>query len=673
MRRAGPTPRAHHHEAAAPSPGQRLRSFQAGHARSRTAGEERPGTVRFAKNARAKRRIPAGGAAPAPVLGSAPDVDPPPGGRGSPRGLRFPAFLWALLHVPVFLALYAPSIQEAVRATPVQVRAWLWPTFLPQALLLALLAFALALPFSLWPRAYRLAAPGVAGLVAAGLAVDAKVFQSIGYHLNGFFFRLMLQPHALREAGVPVSDVALFAGGALVFLALEVLAGAWFIRRFASARRVWAPALLLLALCAAERVYGAVLTYFGGPAIFAASGTLPLQIPLRMQKLSRQVFGPRQNDPFEGAGASKRLPAGVDPREIRFTRTPDVLFVAAESLPADHLDARTMPGLWRRAEGGALFARHYAGASSTNYTLFSLVYGLQAQKLEATVGAGRQPVLFPALAGNGYQTKVLAASCVDWMGLKETVFGGVQDLETWCDGHAAEVRDAAAACGARARPSARRPATGPSSCSSSSSGPTSTTSTPPGDRAVHAGLGRPGRPQGDRPRRASSSRTAPGTRPTRSTARWRSSSPGSSGRAGGRAAVVFTGDHGEEFRQKGHLGHGSAVTSEQIHVPLWSRRRASRPASGRARRATSTWCRRSSRCSATRTRRRSTPTACRCSRRPPTATWWPRWAGSRSTRRWGATSRSPCTPASAARRSPIPRTGRCPTARPGWPSTRARS
>ena len=42
-------------------------------------------------------------------------------------------------------------------------------------------------------------------------------------------------------------------------------------------------------------------------------------------------------------------------------------------------------------------------------------------------------------------------------------------------------------------------------------------------------------------------------------------------RARGRAPlVVFTGDHGEEFREQGHLGHGSAVTQEQIHVPaVW--------------------------------------------------------------------------------------------------------
>ncbi len=491
-----------------------------------------------------------------------------PGGRGSPRGLRFPAFLWALLHVPVFLALYAPSIQEAVRATPVPYRAWLWPTFLPQALLLALLAFALALPFSPWPRAYRLAAPGAAGLVAAGLAIDAKVFQSIGYHLNGFFFRLMLQPHALREAGVPVSDVALFVAGGLVFLALDVLAGAWFIRRFPSARRVWAPALLLLALCAGERVYGSVLTYFGGPAIFAASGTLPLQVPLRMQKLSRRVFGPRQNDPFEGAGASKRLPAGVDPREIHFTRTPDVLFVVAESLPADHLDARAMPGLWRRAEGGALFPRHYAGASSTNYTLFSLVYGLQAQKLEATVGAGRQPVLFPALAGNGYQTKVLAASCVDWMGLKETVFGGVQDLETWCDGHAAEVRDAEMMRSARAfvgKADRDRPIFlflffyGTHFNYFYGDGDRVFTPDWDGQGGLKA-TAAPGGLIANRARNAAHALDRTLDAFLREVEAVRGRAP----------LVVFTGDHGEEFRQKGHLGHGSAVTSEQIHVPaVW--------------------------------------------------------------------------------------------------------
>ncbi|HTX64916.1 MAG TPA: sulfatase-like hydrolase/transferase, partial [Opitutaceae bacterium] len=37
----------------------------------------------------------------------------------------------------------------------------------------------------------------------------------------------------------------------------------------------------------------------------------------------------------------------------------------------------------------------------------------------------------------------------------------------------------------------------------------------------------------------------------------------------GREPLLFvTGDHGEEFREHGRVGHGSEVTEEQVHVPL---------------------------------------------------------------------------------------------------------
>jgi membrane-anchored protein YejM (alkaline phosphatase superfamily) len=227
-----------------------------------------------------------------------------------------------------------------------------------------------------------------------------------------------------------------------------------------------------------------------------------------------------------------------------------------------------MPNLWRRAAGGALFPRHYAGASSTNYTLFSLVYGLQAQKLEATVGAGRQPVLFPALAGNGYQTKVIAASCVDWMGLKETVFGGGKDVETWCDGHAPDTRDAEMLKSARAFVAAAdrdRPVFlflfffG--THFNYFHDPEDVVFTPAWDgqgglKATRA----PGQEIENRSPNAAHALD-------RHLEAFLRDFEAARGRA---PLVVFTGDHGEEFREKGHLGHGSAVTSEQIHVPaVW--------------------------------------------------------------------------------------------------------
>jgi membrane-anchored protein YejM (alkaline phosphatase superfamily) len=494
--------------------------------------------------------------------------------RGQGAGQRFPALLWALLHVPFYLWLFAPGIQAAVRATPAVARAWLWPTFVPQATFLAFVGWLLALPFSfLLPRAYRWAAPVTVALVTGVIALDARIYSSVGFHLNGFFFRVLMQANALQEAGVPVKDVVLWLAGALAFAAVDVAAGAWFVRRFAGDRRAWKLAVVLVLASTVERVYGALLTHFGGPAVFAASTVLPLQPPVRMVGTANKIFGERseaERDPFQGTAASKRLPAGVAPEAIKLQRRPDILFVVTESLPAAHLDEKTMPNLWRRAQHGARFTRHYSGASSTNYTLFSLMYGLQAQKLESIVGAGRRPILFPALTANGYEVKALAASCVDWMDLKDTVFGGVrpEDLQTWCKGVETHDRDDVMVKVA-----------------------TDVATTAKADQPLFVFLFffsthfnyfhddedavfLPEWGGGD----ALKATTAPAMEIEN---RARNSAhkvdrllerliTGFEKARGKEPLVFFTGDHGEEFRQKGHIGHGSAVTEEQIHTPaVW--------------------------------------------------------------------------------------------------------
>jgi uncharacterized protein len=482
-------------------------------------------------------------------------------------GLVRPALLWALLHVPIFLFLFAGAIRAAIAATPEAFRAAVWPTFLPQALLLALGAFVAGLPFRLSRRAYRFAAPAMAGLVTVLLAVDARVQEEVGFHLNGFFLRVLLQPNALVETGIPGAVAARFVALSLLFIAADALVGAWFIRRFSSSRPVWRLALALLLLSAAERVYGATLVHFGGPAVFAAAGALPLQPPLRMGKLARQVFGERgQKDPFAGEGASQRPPPAVPPEVFRLTRAPDVLFVVAESLPAEHLDARTMPRLWARAQDGARFTRHYAAASSTNYTIFSLVYGMQAQKLEAVVGAGRRPLLFPVLSRAGYDVKVLAASCVDWMELQETVFAGVS-LETWCGETPPAQRDGVMLARARELLAAADPAR-PMFLFVFLFGthfnyfhePEDAVFSPAWDgkgdfKAAEAS----GEAIRNRARNAAHALD-------RALDRFLSDFEARRGAP----LVVFTGDHGEEFREKGHLGHGSDVTREQLHTPaVW--------------------------------------------------------------------------------------------------------
>jgi membrane-anchored protein YejM (alkaline phosphatase superfamily) len=458
-------------------------------------------------------------------------------------------------------------MRTALAQTPEDYRALVRPIFLPQALLLGLVAFAAGLPLAPFRRAYRIAAPAAAALTTVVLALDARVHDAVGFHLNGFFLRVLLQPNALAETGVPAGLLARLAAGAAAFVAADVALGAWFVRRFASPRPVWRVVAALLALSAAERVYGALLVHFGGPAVFAASGALPLQPPVRMGGVARRLFGEReQRDPFAGERASRRPPPALPPEQIALPRRPDVLFVVAESLPAEHLDARTMPRLWARAEQGARFTRHYASASATNYAIFSLVYGMQAQKLEAVVGSGRRPLLFPALTRNGYESRVLAASCVDWMELEETVFAGVP-LETWCASTPPAGRDAVMLARAREVVEAADPDR-PLFLFLFFFGTHFTYFPEPEDEAFS--------PAWDGKRDFARVPAAEIRNRARNAARgldrqldaFLQAFEARRGPRHGPPLVLFTGDHSDEFREKGHLGHGSAVTREQLHVPF---------------------------------------------------------------------------------------------------------
>jgi membrane-anchored protein YejM (alkaline phosphatase superfamily) len=363
--------------------------------------------------------------------------------------------------------------------------------------------------------------------------------------------------------------VLLFAAFAAGFVALDVAVGAAFLRRFGARRRTWAFALALVALAATERVYGATLVHLAGPSFFAASTVLPLQVPVRMEGAVRRVLGEPPGQVLARPAQSARLPEGLAPGEVRFARRPDVLVLVTESLPAEHLDARTMPNLWRRAQGGARFVHHYSGASNTEYGIFSLVYGLQAQKLEASLGAGRRPLLFPAFQRNGYALRVLASSCVDWMGLKETAFGGVQDvLETWCEGHDPRTSDEEMLGSARRFVEGARPDQ-PLFVFLFFFGthfnyfrdPGDVVFTPEWDGA--GGIRATAEPGWKIQNRARNAAHALDRR-LEGFLSWFEA------RRGRAPLVVFTGDHGEEFRQKGHIGHGSQVTREQVNVPaVW--------------------------------------------------------------------------------------------------------
>ena len=484
---------------------------------------------------------------------------------------RWPGLAWALLHVPVILYAFSEPIAQALRGVPAPYRAPLYPAFVVQAVTLAFAVWVVALPLSISRRLYRWTFPFLIGLATILLAIDARTYQAVGFHINGFFLRVAIQPNALRETGIPMSDIAWLAAEGLAWLVGEVVLGAWFLRRFGSSRPIWRVALALLLLATAERLYSGSVAFFGGPGVFAAGQALPLQVPVRLGKFwegltGRKVLG----SPLQGVTGESaiKLPPGIDPASVKFTRKPDVVFILLESARADYLDPRVMPLLSARAaRGGTVFERHYALAPTTYFSVFGLIFGLEAHKLDAVVGAGRKPLLFRAFSANGYQSKFLAASSVDWMGLREQVFGDVkQSLETdWPRNLDPEQTDAAML--AEGRRFVEQADDKPIFLFFFFVG-THFNYTYPERAAKFSPVW-----DGDGILKASA---VPGHLILN---RARNSAYEADLKVdefltwfelkrGRPPLAIVTGDHGEEMREQGHVGHGSALTVQQLHVPM---------------------------------------------------------------------------------------------------------
>jgi len=479
-----------------------------------------------------------------------------------------PALLWCTLHGLLALIFFGAPLLDAVGRLASGLRPVLLVGGVIQALFLGLLTFVATLPLGLLGRRYALALPIVVALGVALLGVDALVLSSLGFHINGLVLAVALQPRALAETGLAPHELALLGTATLGVLALDAWAGVHFLRRIPRPRHLARLLAILVVVAGVERLTSAWLVFAHGGAVLHAATTLPLQPPVRMNTLlTRLTNRPPASGLRLGVSPEAGVPAStIDPASVRFTRRPDIVLILVESLRDDFFRPDVMPHLWRRAEHGTRFLHHHSAASSTDYSLFSLFFGLEAQRRDAVVGAGRAPLLFPALRENGYRQAFFAASSVDWMGLKDTVFRDVQGgLRTDYEGRS-HLRDIAMVKDALdlAR---KTPRDTPLFTFVFFAGThfdydypeRSAVFTPAWDGK--GGLATARVPAEHLKARAWNSAYEVDTKVEELLSQWEAV-------RGTRPLVVFTGDHGEEFREHGRVGHASDVTELQLHVPM---------------------------------------------------------------------------------------------------------
>ncbi|WP_243632309.1 sulfatase-like hydrolase/transferase [Parazoarcus communis] len=271
-------------------------------------------------------------------------------------------------------------------------------------------------------------------LVLIALYADYRVYTLYDYHLNGFVWNLVSTRGGIDALGATHSTmltVALQVGAFLVANALT-LWGLHYLhhatgRSAVSARSVrYAAITLIIGLCVGE-IGHAYSVHTGQEGYLQASDVIPFRFnttasgTFNRLGIERTALTERRIASGEIAYPGRHLEAKA------LDHYPNVIMLVGESFRWDLLNPEITPNLWAFSQQALRFDQHYSGGNRTRMGLFSMFYGLYAPYWYSFERQRVAPALMNFLRDRDYQLALHTSQSFDYPELRHTVFTDVPE------------------------------------------------------------------------------------------------------------------------------------------------------------------------------------------------------------------------------------------------------
>ncbi|MDD5457991.1 MAG: sulfatase-like hydrolase/transferase [Phycisphaerae bacterium] len=265
---------------------------------------------------------------------------------------------------------------------------------------------------------------------------DRFIYSMYEFHINGFVWNIFLTPGGLDSLGTGRQATLVFVviiAGLILLQVILLLLSSFLANRppfkFRFIRPAIITAIILLILAGGFQafVYG-VSSFEGYVPVLSASKAFPLYQPITFRGLAKSL-GLKANEDTSfkmkvGESFSLKYPLNPIVRDPNHTRY-NIVCLVAESLRGDMLTSEIMPASWKFSQTAVRCTDHYSSGTGTRMGLFGMFYGLYGNYWFSFLNERKGPLLIDMLIEDNYQFSMYTSAAFTYPEFDKTIFAHI--------------------------------------------------------------------------------------------------------------------------------------------------------------------------------------------------------------------------------------------------------
>jgi len=262
---------------------------------------------------------------------------------------------------------------------------------------------------------------------------DSFIYKIFGFHFNGFVWNLIFTEGGIESMGSSKATVHsfilivlffLFAQGGFLLLLMTAGKIKKFFENILTRRRLAIALTLFIILTVLQGLTYGFSSFYSYRPILTASRAFPFYVPITFRRFAKSLgFKPPARTAFDMKFREINLRYPLKPitRQAEH-KNYNIIILMAESLRADMLNPKVMPQTWAFSQKAIRFNQHYSGGNGTRMAIFASFYGLYGNYWFKFLDERKGPVLIDLLIENNYQMNMFSSAKFSYPEFDKTIF-----------------------------------------------------------------------------------------------------------------------------------------------------------------------------------------------------------------------------------------------------------